>query len=88
MPSIPLTQHQETFIKQRVASGFYVTTTEVVAAALRLLEDEERLRSERLAGLKQTIAPALRQVKEGRVEDGESVIARVRAHIRAIPEAR
>lgn len=42
--TVSLTRELEAFIDDRVASGRFRSASEVVRAALRLLEDDERLR--------------------------------------------
>ena len=44
--NVSLTPEMETFIDGRVASGRYRSASEVVRAALRLLEEDERKRQE------------------------------------------
>ena len=81
MANVSLTKHQEKFIKETVTSGRYLSTSEVVRDALRLLEEKESVRAERLNALRREIAPAITQIKEGRVEDGKTVFPRLRKQI-------
>ena len=46
--NVSLTPEMEAFIDGRVVSGRYRSASEVVRAALRLLEEDERTREERM----------------------------------------
>lgn len=48
-------KHFETFIRQKIESGRYSSASEVVREALRLLEEQEQLRSTQLSYLRQQL---------------------------------
>ncbi|MGL5117497.1 MAG: type II toxin-antitoxin system ParD family antitoxin [Beijerinckiaceae bacterium] len=58
MPNVSLGSHFETFIDDQLRSGRFQNASEVVRAGLRLLEDQELVRSEREAVLKAAINDA------------------------------
>lgn len=53
--SITLGARFEAFVKKQVASGRFNNASEVVRAGLRLLEDQEKLRTLRMAELRAAI---------------------------------
>jgi antitoxin ParD1/3/4 len=56
MPSsYAIGEHFEEFIKSQIESGRYVSASEVVRDALRLLEEQERLRGMRLDELRRLV---------------------------------
>jgi antitoxin ParD1/3/4 len=63
----------EAFVESRVASGRYQSASDVVRAALRLLETDERDREAALAEVRQKIQLGLDQIQRGEVFDGEAV---------------
>lgn len=71
--NISLTPELETFVDARVASGRYSSASEVVRAALRLLETEEQEREAALAEVHRKIRIGLDQIRRGEVFDGEAV---------------
>jgi antitoxin ParD1/3/4 len=71
--NISLTPELESFVDSRVASGRYQSASEVVRAALRLLETEERERKAALAEVRQKIQLGLDQIQRGEVFEGEAV---------------
>jgi antitoxin ParD1/3/4 len=84
--SFALGAHFEAFIDAQVKDGRYNNASEVVRDALRLLEDEEKLRALRLAELR-------RLAEEGRAsglsnEDGEAALDRLEAKYRAMIDRR
>jgi antitoxin ParD1/3/4 len=84
--SFALGERFEAFIDAQVKEGRYNNASEVVRDALRLLEDEEKLRALRLAELH-------RIAEEGRAsglsdQDGEAVLDRLDAKYRALVDRR
>jgi len=84
--SFALGTHFEGFIDAQGKDGRYNNASEVLRDALRLLEDEEKLRALRLAELH-------RLAEEGRAsglssEDGEAVLDRLEAKYRAMIDRR
>jgi antitoxin ParD1/3/4 len=63
----------EPWIDAQVAAGLYHDPRDVVAAALRLLQQRERERAEALAELKAKIAVGIAQLERGEYVDAEAV---------------
>lgn len=83
MPSsYTLGKHFETFVQKQLASGRYGNASEVVRAALRLMEERER----RLALLDAGIAQGLADLNAGRVHDADDVFAEIKAELEAAPK--
>ena len=59
--SLSLGPHWESFVKREIASGRYASTSEVVRAALRELEE----RSSRLHALQDHLAEGAEQARKG-----------------------
>jgi antitoxin ParD1/3/4 len=57
--NISLTPHLEEMIRAKIASGYYNSASEVVREALRLLEEEDQLRSLKLQKLREDIREGL-----------------------------
>lgn len=57
--NISLTPHLEEMIRAKIASGSYNSASEVVREALRLLEEEDRVRSLKLQKLRDDIREGL-----------------------------
>ncbi|OYT90768.1 MAG: addiction module antitoxin [Burkholderiales bacterium PBB3] len=53
--SVALSPHFESFVKQQVTAGRFNNVSEVVRAGLRLLEDQEELKSLKLQELRSAI---------------------------------
>jgi len=72
--NVSLTPELEQFVHTKVKSGRYLSASEVVREALRLLEERDRLREIRIGTLRQEIAIGIEQSDRGDVLDGEEVI--------------
>jgi antitoxin ParD1/3/4 len=57
--NISLTPHLEQMIREKIASGSYNSASEVVREALRLLEQEDQLRTLKMEKLRQDIQEGL-----------------------------
>jgi antitoxin ParD1/3/4 len=66
--------HFEQFIKQQVADGRYASASEVVRDALRLLEEEARMRDAALVTLRREIKKG---VDSGKGKPAAAVFARL-----------
>ena len=67
--NVHLTEEQQRFVKQRVASGGYASASEVIRAGLRALEEDERWRED----VRQKITDGVAQAKLGQLLDGDEV---------------
>jgi len=56
---VNLTPQLESLVKQKVASGLYSSASEVVREALRLMEEQDRIRAVKLEQLRQDIRDGL-----------------------------
>ena len=63
--NVSLTPKLEELIHQKVSSGLYNSASEVVREALRLLEEQDRLREMRLEELRKEIALGIEQIDRG-----------------------
>jgi len=57
--NINLTPQLEEMVRQKVASGLYTSASEVIREALRLMEEQDRLRAVKLDQLRQDIQDGL-----------------------------
>jgi antitoxin ParD1/3/4 len=71
--NINLTDYQDRYVAEALASGRYQNASEVVRASLRLLERREREDEVRLARLRGAIDEADQALAEGDFEDVDSL---------------
>jgi antitoxin ParD1/3/4 len=57
--NVNLTPELEEMVRQKVQSGLYTSASEVVREALRLMEEQDRLRAAKLDQLRQNIRDGL-----------------------------
>lgn len=67
----------EEWVQERVDSGDYAFSAEVIRAGLRLLKEEEAWRAE----VWRKTAEGVADLRAGRVVNGEEVLARLRAEL-------
>ncbi len=77
--NVSLTPELSQFIERRLRSGKYTTASEVVRAALRLLEERERVPVQGIAELKAEIEHGLEQLRRGESVDGDTFFTELRA---------
>jgi antitoxin ParD1/3/4 len=82
--TISITPQLEEFVKEQVAAGRYASSSEVVRAGLRLLQDQEAEKTERQAALKKWVQEG---IDDPQVVDAASVHARMRKVIAAAASA-
>ncbi|MBN3874618.1 MAG: type II toxin-antitoxin system ParD family antitoxin [Nostoc sp.] len=80
--NISLTPELEQLVKDKVSSGKYHSVSEVMGEALRLLEERDRIREQRLAELKAKIQVGIEELERGEGIDGEEVFAEIEEDIR------
>lgn len=74
--TITLNEPEAEFVRHQLASGRYASTAEVVAEALRLLEEQQELEHHRAL-----IEEGLEDVRAGRVSPEDDVYSRMEARI-------
>jgi antitoxin ParD1/3/4 len=79
--NISITPELDAFLRSRVKSGRYQTTSEVVREALRLLERQERERDEAFQQLKARLETGADQAERGELLDGDAVFDELREMI-------
>lgn len=84
--NVSLTPELEQLVYEKVKSGRYLSASEVVREALRLLEERDKIRETRLFTLRKEIAIGIEQGDKGEVVDGEEVFRELREDIRRISE--
>jgi antitoxin ParD1/3/4 len=79
--NISITPELDAFLQNRVKSGRYQTTSEVVREALRLLERQEKDREQTLRRLKGKLKRGAAQAERGELLDGDKVFDELREMI-------
>jgi antitoxin ParD1/3/4 len=77
--NVSLTPELAGFIEERVTSGKYQTSSEVVREALRLLEEKERDREAAFQELKAKLRHASDQADRGEFVDPDAVLRKIAA---------
>lgn len=65
MMNVSLTPELEKMVGEKVKSGLYNSASEVVREALRLLREQDELRSARLEELRREVAQGVTQLERG-----------------------
>lgn len=80
--NVSLTPELEEFVRRKVESGMYLSASEVVREALRLLDEQDKLRQVRRDELRRDIAAGIAQADQGELRDGAEVFGRLREELR------
>ena len=84
--NVSLTPELEQLVHEKVKTGRYLSASEVVREALRLLEERDKVRETRLEALRSEIAIGIKQGDNGEAIDREEVFRELREDIRQISE--
>jgi antitoxin ParD1/3/4 len=76
--NVSLTPELEQLVAKKVESGRYTSASEVIREALRLLEEQDRLRQERLVEVRHKIDRGLKQLDAGQGISATEARARLR----------
>ena len=76
--NVSLTPELEQMVAEKVQSGRYTSASEVIREALRLLEEQDRLKQSHLAEVRQKIDRGLKQLDEGQGIGAQEARARLR----------
>jgi antitoxin ParD1/3/4 len=85
--NVSLTPELDAFLRSRVKSGRYQTTSEVVREALRMLERQEQEREEGFRQLKAKLKRGAAQAERGELADGDAVFDDLRELIQKHSQA-
>jgi antitoxin ParD1/3/4 len=80
---ITLKQDQEKFVLDKLQQGKYENADELFAIAFELLEKNEQKEQE-ITQLKEKILEGKKQIKEGKITDGEIVFQRLQAKLKQV----
>jgi antitoxin ParD1/3/4 len=81
--NVSLTPELEQLIHKKVETGLYLSASEVVREALRLLEERDRVSAVKLDALRKDIQIGIDQADRGELREGPEVFARLRKKIRS-----
>jgi antitoxin ParD1/3/4 len=76
--NVSLTPELEKLVQKKVKSGRYQSASEVIREGLRLLDDQDRLRSAQLDEVRRKIQTSLDQLDAGKGIDGDTVLAELK----------
>lgn len=76
--NVSLTPELEQLVAEKVKTGRYTSASEVIREALRLLEEQDNLRQQHLAEVRQKIDRGLAQLDAGNGIPGDKLRSRLR----------
>lgn len=80
--NVSLTKELEELVNRKVETGRYLSASEVVREALRLLEERDRLQEIRLEEMRRAIRAGNEQLARGEHVSGDQVFGEIRAKSR------
>jgi antitoxin ParD1/3/4 len=63
--NVSLTPQLEAFVQQKVASGLYTSASEVIREALRILEEQDRVKATKLEMLRKELQKGIDELDQG-----------------------
>jgi antitoxin ParD1/3/4 len=81
--NVSLTPELERLVAEKVQGGRYTSASEVIREALRLLEEQDRIKQSHLVEVRQKIDRGLQQLDEGRAISAQEARARLRQRRRS-----
>jgi len=76
--NVSLTPELEIMIQNKVRTGLYNNQSEVVREALRLLAEQDKIRSVHIHRLQAALVQGLAQADRGELVDGPGAVAKLR----------
>ncbi|PCJ54808.1 MAG: type II toxin-antitoxin system ParD family antitoxin [Planctomycetota bacterium] len=76
--NVSLTPELEIMIQNKVRSGLYNNQSEVVREALRLLAEQDKIRSSHIDRMQAALVQGLVQADRGELVDGPGAVAKLR----------
>jgi antitoxin ParD1/3/4 len=76
--NVSLTPELEQLVAEKVESGRYASASEVIREALRLLEEQDQMKQQRLAQVREKIDRGLQQLDAGQGIGAKEARARLR----------
>jgi antitoxin ParD1/3/4 len=76
--NVSLTPELEQLVAAKVESGRYTSASEVIREALRLLEEHDQLKQQRLAQVREKIDRGLQQLEAGQAISSQEARTRLR----------
>lgn len=86
--NVSLTPELNSFVASLVASGLYVTSSEVIREGLRLLQEREALRRQALAEVRRKVEVGLEQAERGETIAGVTVFEELEARLAKLEASR
>jgi antitoxin ParD1/3/4 len=85
--NVSLTPKAEAFIAEKIASGAYASSSEVVRAGLRCLQQWHAEQDAKLEALRREVAMGIADADAGRMVDGETFMKTFLKETRAMAKA-
>jgi antitoxin ParD1/3/4 len=79
--NVSLTPELEQLVTEKVESGRYTSASEVIREALRLFEEHDQLKRQRLTEVREKIDRGLQQLEAGQGVSGPEARARLRRRL-------
>ena len=81
--NVSITSELEKIVNLKVESGMYNSASEVVREGLRLLQERDEIRDEKLQWLRREVQKGIESLEAGHILDGETVMAEFKAALLA-----